>query len=47
MASAPDTADPSKSRRLVGWIDERFPMTKLWKEQVSEHYAPKNFNFWY
>src|SRR6202021_1553647 len=47
MASAPDTADPSKTRRLVGWIDERFPMTKLWKEQVSEYYAPKNFNFWY
>src|SRR6202166_298602 len=47
MASAPDTADPSKTRRLIGWIDERFPMTKLWKEQVSEYYAPKNFNFWY
>src|SRR6202795_2472802 len=47
MASAPDTADPSKTRKLVGWIDERFPMTKLWKEQVSEYYAPKNFNFWY
>ncbi len=47
MASAPDTADPSKSRRLIGWIDERFPMTRLWKEQVSEYYAPKNFNFWY
>ncbi len=22
-------------------------MTKLWKEQVAEYYAPKNFNFWY
>jgi ubiquinol-cytochrome c reductase cytochrome b subunit len=22
-------------------------MTKLWKEQLSEYYAPKNFNFWY
>ncbi len=32
---------------LGGWIDERFPMTKLWKEHVSEYYAPKNFNFWY
>src|SRR6266550_270844 len=47
MASAPDTADPSKTRRLVGWIDERFPMTQLWRSQVSEYYAPKNFNFWY
>jgi len=32
---------------LTAWIDERFPMTKLWKEQVSEYYAPKNMNFWY
>jgi ubiquinol-cytochrome c reductase cytochrome b subunit len=32
---------------LVGWIDDRFPMTKLWKEQASEYYAPKNMNFWY
>jgi ubiquinol-cytochrome c reductase cytochrome b subunit len=22
-------------------------MTKMWKEHVSEYYAPKNFNFWY
>jgi ubiquinol-cytochrome c reductase cytochrome b subunit len=32
---------------LIGWIDERFPLTKMWKEHVSEYYAPKNFNFWY
>jgi ubiquinol-cytochrome c reductase cytochrome b subunit len=32
---------------FVAWIDARFPMTKLWKEQASEYYAPKNFNFWY
>jgi ubiquinol-cytochrome c reductase cytochrome b subunit len=32
---------------LGGWIDARFPMTKLWKEHASEYYAPKNFNFWY
>jgi ubiquinol-cytochrome c reductase cytochrome b subunit len=33
--------------RLIDWIDARFPLTKLWKEQVAEYYAPKNFNFWY
>ncbi|MHB9100843.1 MAG: cytochrome b [Sulfuricella sp.] len=33
--------------RLLGWVDERFPLTKLWKEHLSEYYAPKNFNFWY
>jgi ubiquinol-cytochrome c reductase cytochrome b subunit len=32
---------------LVRWVDERFPATKMWKEHVSEYYAPKNFNFWY
>ncbi len=32
---------------LLGWIDARFPLTKLWKEHLSEYYAPKNFNFWY
>jgi ubiquinol-cytochrome c reductase cytochrome b subunit len=33
--------------KLLGWVDERFPLTALWKEHVSEYYAPKNFNFWY
>ncbi len=47
MAAAPDSADSSKGGSFIGWIDQRFPLTKLWKEQVSEYYAPKNFNFWY
>jgi len=25
--------------KLLGWIDERFPLTALWKEHVSEYYA--------
>ncbi|HLS42962.1 MAG TPA: cytochrome bc complex cytochrome b subunit [Paenalcaligenes sp.] len=32
---------------LLGWIDRRFPLTPLFKEHMSEYYAPKNFNFWY
>ena len=32
---------------LLGWIDRRFPLTALYKEHMSEYYAPKNFNFWY
>jgi len=32
---------------LMNWVDERFPATKMWKEHLSEYYAPKNFNFWY
>jgi ubiquinol-cytochrome c reductase cytochrome b subunit len=34
-------------QRLLTWIDERFPMTKLWEEQWGKYVAPKNFNFWY
>jgi ubiquinol-cytochrome c reductase cytochrome b subunit len=33
--------------KLLTWVDERFPLTKMWREHVSEYYAPKNFNFWY
>ncbi len=47
MAAAPDSAESSSGGGLIGWIDQRFPLTKLWKEQVAEYYAPKNFNFWY
>ncbi len=32
---------------LLGWIDHRFPLTKMYKEHLSEYYAPKNFNFFY
>lgn len=32
---------------LVAWVDKRFPLTKTYKEHLSEYYAPKNFNFWY
>ncbi len=32
---------------LLGWIDRRFPLSSLWKQHLSEYYAPKNFNFWY
>jgi ubiquinol-cytochrome c reductase cytochrome b subunit len=35
------------TKGLLGWIDKRFPLTALWRSQVSEYYAPKNFNFWY
>lgn len=35
------------TEKLVNWVDNRFPMSKLFKEHMSEYYAPKNFNFWY
>jgi ubiquinol-cytochrome c reductase cytochrome b subunit len=34
-------------KKLIGWIDERFPLISTYKAHVSEYYAPKNFNFWY
>lgn len=33
--------------KLLAWMDERFPLTKMWEEHLSKYYAPKNFNFWY
>jgi len=32
---------------ILTWIDARFPLVSMWKEHLSEYYAPKNFNFWY
>jgi ubiquinol-cytochrome c reductase cytochrome b subunit len=32
---------------LLGWIDARFPLLKLWNEHLAQYYAPRNFNFWY
>jgi ubiquinol-cytochrome c reductase cytochrome b subunit len=32
---------------LLAWVDRRFPLSKMWREHVSEYYAPRNFNFWY
>ncbi len=32
---------------FLGWIDKRFPLTKVWNEHLAQYYAPKNFNFWY
>ncbi len=44
MAIVPN---PHKTTGFMGWIDDRFPATKLWKDHLTEYYAPKNFNFWY
>lgn len=35
------------ARRLLHWIDERFPLSKVWNEHMAQYYAPKNFNLWY
>jgi ubiquinol-cytochrome c reductase cytochrome b subunit len=43
--TVPDNAPMAE--KLLTWVDNRFPASKLYKEHLSEYYAPKNFNFWY
>lgn len=33
--------------KFITWVNDRFPLKKVWKEHVSGYYAPKNFNFYY
>jgi ubiquinol-cytochrome c reductase cytochrome b subunit len=40
-------ADATAGEKLLNWVDNRFPLTKLWNDQWGQYYAPKNFNFWY
>ncbi len=35
----------SKAKALLGWMDARFPLSKMWNEHLAQYYAPKNFNF--
>jgi ubiquinol-cytochrome c reductase cytochrome b subunit len=45
MKEAP--AGAPVTEQALTWVDNRFPASKLFKEHMSEYYAPKNFNFWY
>ena len=40
-------SDGSLAGNALEWVDARFPLVALYKEHLSEYYAPKNFNFWY
>jgi ubiquinol-cytochrome c reductase cytochrome b subunit len=40
-------ADAPKSQKALAWVDDRFPLSKLWNDQWGKYYAPKNFNVWY
>ncbi len=33
--------------KFMGWVDARFPATKMWDDHLAKYYAPKNFNFLY
>jgi len=39
--------DAPAGAKLMSWVDNRFPATKMFKEHLSEYYAPKNLNIWY
>ncbi len=39
--------DAPIGQKALNWVDNRFPLSKLYNEHLAEYYAPKNFNFWY
>ncbi|MEO7496093.1 MAG: cytochrome bc complex cytochrome b subunit [Massilia sp.] len=50
MAAFKETKLPANApaaAKALSWVDDRFPLTKLWNDQWGTYYAPKNFNFWY
>ncbi len=46
MSNQTNESSSGKSS-LLGWFDERYPVSSTWNKHVGEYYAPKNFNFWY
>ena len=40
-------ANANAAQKLLTWVDNRFPLTKMYNEHLAEYYAPKNLNFWY
>ncbi len=41
------SADAPAAQKALAWVDDRFPLTKLWNDQWGKYYAPKNFNLLY
>ena len=35
------------AEKLLNWVDNRFPLSKLFEDHMSRYYASKNLNFWY
>ena len=40
-------ANAPAGHKALAWVDDRFPLSKLWNDQWGKYYAPKNFNTWY
>jgi ubiquinol-cytochrome c reductase cytochrome b subunit len=41
------STDAPMGAKLLNWVDNRFPASKLYNEHLGEYFAPKNFNIWY
>jgi len=48
-AAANAAAESSVAGRgpFYSWLNQRFPIDLFVRSQLTEYYAPKNFNFWY
>ncbi|UJF19086.1 cytochrome bc complex cytochrome b subunit [Vibrio sp. SS-MA-C1-2] len=33
--------------KLLGWVNDRFPLTAMYNDHMAKYPAPKNLNFWY
>jgi ubiquinol-cytochrome c reductase cytochrome b subunit len=45
--AAPSAAAGTEHGPFYRWLNARFPIELFYKSQLTEYYAPKNFNFWY
>lgn len=46
-AALPKPGTGSAGKRFWAWLNKRMPVDQFLATQVTEYYAPKNFNFWY
>ena len=35
----------SAGAHLLNWVDNRFPLSKLYNDHLGQYYAPKNLKF--
>src|SRR5688500_17103241 len=45
-----ETKLPANARvaaQALGWVDDRFTLSKPWNDQWGKYYAPKSFHVWY
>ena len=47
VRSGPFAAIAREAAELGHWIDARMGISRFWRSQAAEYYAPKNLNFWY